>query len=59
MVLLTILHVGDPDSWSGAVDVLVGNTINLMKYVGGLLKDTEIASIGQGEQLCHRIANSG
>ena len=54
-----MLYPGDPESWSGAVDVLVGNAINLMKYISDLLKDTEIASIGHGEQLSRLHNNSG
>ena len=50
-----VLHAGDPDSWSGPVDVLVWNVINLMKYIGDLLKDTEIASISHGEQFCDLV----
>ena len=50
-----MLHADNPESWSGAVDVLVGNAINLMKCIGDLLKNTEIASISHGEQFCDLV----
>ncbi len=40
-----IASAGNPESsWQGAVDVLVGNSINLMKSIKELLKATEITA---------------
>ena len=35
---------GNPDSWQGAVDVLTGNSVNLMSAIKELLKATEATS---------------
>ena len=39
-----ITPAGNPESWQGAVDVLMGNSINLMNAIKDLLKAAEIAS---------------
>ena len=42
---MELLHVsGNPDSWQGAVDVLTGNSINLMNAIKELLKATKVVS---------------
>ena len=35
---------GHPDAWQGAVDVLTGNSVNLMNAIKELLKATEATS---------------
>ena len=37
--------LGNPDAWQGAVDVLKGNSINLMNAIKELLKTTQVASV--------------
>ena len=36
---------GDPEMWQGAVDVLVGNSVNLMHSIEKLIKDTQVATV--------------
>ena len=36
---------GHPDAWQGAVDVLTGNSVNLMNAIKELLKATEVVSV--------------
>ena len=43
--------IGNPELWSGAVDVLVTNATNLMKAITELLKATEIAVITESESI--------
>ena len=35
---------GNPDSWQGAVNVLIANSINLMNAMKELLKATQVIS---------------
>ena len=43
---IVMVRAGSPDQWPGAVDVLTGNSINLMKAIQELLRATEIVSKG-------------
>ena len=42
---MTRLPAGDPEKWQGAVDVLVGNSVNLMHSIGDLIKDAQVAAV--------------
>ena len=39
------MPAGDPEKWQGAVDVLVGNSVNLMHSIGDLIKDAQVATV--------------
>ena len=41
----TCLPAGDPEKWQGAVDVLVGNSVNLMHSIGELIEDAQVAAV--------------
>ena len=39
------MPAGDPEKWQGAVDVLVGNSVNLMHSIEELIKDAQVAAV--------------
>ena len=43
------MSTGNPELWSGAIEVLVPNATNLMGAIAELLKATEIAAVTKSE----------
>ena len=39
------MPAGDPEMWQEVVDVLVGNSVNLMHSIGELIKDAQVAAV--------------
>lgn len=42
---MLFLPAGDRKKWKGAMDVLVGNSVNLLHSIEELIKDVQVAAV--------------